>query len=455
MTQSPSPPRAAAEPAVRPNRPERRFNGLMPAFLIGLPLATAVLVAIQSTPLHEMRLASYVSHPVEYVEVVMFCCALGALLSKLGRQGTERLAGRAEVLPSWDGQPVPVGEATRLLAGLERLSRRVQSTALVRRVAAVLDFLCRRRTTAELDDHLRALADADLATLEGSYGLVRFITWAIPILGFLGTVLGITEAIAGVNPDVLEHNLNAVTDGLATAFNCTALALALTMITMFLTFVVERLEQGVLENVERFVDRQLAHRFERTGSEGGQFLEVVRHNTQVLLQATEQLVRQQTELWARALEEMDYRRTEEEKRHQERFAGCLEIALQRTLQSHAEQLKAFQKQAVEGSTQLLEQLAATATTVRETGREQQAALLAVAEGIAGQAKMLGQLQAGEKHLLRLEEALNQNLTALAGAQTFEQALHSLTAAVHLLSARVPGDTRNLRLAPRPSPGTAA
>ena len=71
---------------------------------------------------------------------------------------------------------------------------------------------------------LRSLADQDSLTLEGSNALVRFITWAIPILGFLGTVLGITGAISGVTPEVLEKSLSTVTDGLSLAFDTTAVA---------------------------------------------------------------------------------------------------------------------------------------------------------------------------------------------------------------------------------------
>jgi hypothetical protein len=47
------------------------------------------------------------------------------------------------------------------------------------------------------------------------------------------------------------------------------------------------------------------------------------------------------------------------------------------------------------------------------------------------------LQEGDKHIRRLQETLNQNLATLAGSGTFEQALHSLTAAIHLLTARAP------------------
>src|SRR5205085_5071560 len=121
-----------------------------------------------------------------------------------------------------------------------------------------LDFLKNRGSARGLDDQLRALADEDALALDGSYSLTRFITWAIPILGFLGTVLGITGAISGVTPEVLENSLSTVTDGLALAFDATALGLALTMTTMFLSFLVERAEQNILASVDRFVENQLA-----------------------------------------------------------------------------------------------------------------------------------------------------------------------------------------------------
>src|SRR5262249_21901434 len=195
----------------------------------------------------------------------------------------ERRACRADVLPPWDGKPVPVAEAPALLAGVNRLPRGVQKSWLVNRVAGVLGFLASRGSAAELDDHLRDLADGDAVALENSYALIRFITWAIPILGFLGTVLGITGAINGVTPEVLEHSLSTVTDGLALAFNATALALALTMITMFLTYLVDRLELSVLETVDQYAARHLAHRFERPAGPGGDVVSAVRQNADVLL----------------------------------------------------------------------------------------------------------------------------------------------------------------------------
>jgi hypothetical protein len=386
----------------------------------------------------------------------MFCCAVSALGAKFVQSLLEARAFAADVLPPWNGRPVPVGEATNLLPNLHRLPKRLQNTFLVQRIRAVLDFLCQRGSADELDDQMRALLDSDAVVLEGSYALTRFITWAIPILGFLGTVLGITDAISGATPEVLEKNMSHVTDGLSYAFDATALALSLTMITMFCSFLVERREQNILEAVDREVERQLAHRFLRVAGDSGPFVEALRQNTQVLLDATGQLVQRQAEVWARALTENERRTHEASARQQEQMAGALEAALKGTLQTHSQLLAGLEKQTLEQSARLFEQLATLASVVRQHGHDQQTALTRVGENLAAQVKALGGLQQGEQHLLHLQAGLQQNLAALAGAGTFEQTLHSLTAAIHLLTAKA-GAQPQAAAPPHPRlhPGKAA
>jgi biopolymer transport protein ExbB/TolQ len=403
-------------------QPSRRSLTTVAAFAVGLPLAGGVLAlihlgALAGTPLHH-----YLSHAVEQVEVVMFCLAVSALGAKLWQNVGERRACRAEVLPPWDGRPVPVAEAPKLLATVNGLPRGVQRSWLVNRVAGVLGFLASRGSAAELDDHLRDLADGDALALENSYALIRFITWAIPILGFLGTVLGITGAINGVTPEVLEHSLSTVTDGLALAFNATALALALTMITMFLTYLVDRLELSVLEIVDQYAARHLAHRFERPAGQGGDAMAA-------LMRATDDVVKRQAEVWAKALDEVNRRHAEAMARGKDQLTTALETALERTLRSHAERAAVTEKVSVK----LLEQVAA------------------LAEAVAQQNAALARLQEGEKQLLRLQESLARNLDALAGAGSFEEAVHSLTAAVHLLTVRAAGAPAQ----PVKRPGVAA
>jgi hypothetical protein len=75
----------------------------------------------------------------------------------------------------------------------------------------------------------------------------------------------------------------------------------------------------------------------------------------------------------------------------------------------------------------------------------------VAEGVAAQAGALAGLQEGSANLVQLQALLQQNLSALAGTGAFEQAVHSLAAAVHLLTARA----GTVASPPRSQPGRAA
>src|ERR1700738_4078168 len=95
--------------------------------------------------------------------------------------------------------------------------------------------------------------------------------------------------------------LSSFTDGLSLAFDTTAVGLALTMLTMFLSFITERVEQTILDWVDHYADVQLAHRFERTGTEGGEFVAALGQHSKALLSATEQLVERQAGIWANAL----------------------------------------------------------------------------------------------------------------------------------------------------------
>ena len=43
--------------------------------------------------------------------------------------------------------------------------------------------------------NLPSSSDADDIRIENSYTLVRGFIWAIPVLGFIGTILGLTDTI--------------------------------------------------------------------------------------------------------------------------------------------------------------------------------------------------------------------------------------------------------------------
>jgi hypothetical protein len=413
------------------------------AFFVGVPAGIGLLWALLSGHVHHplidphLALAErYLHHPVEKVELVMFCGALAALAAKLLGSFRDKAALRTDLLPAWDGRAVPPAQAGKLLdAHGEALDGRTH-TWIGRRYLAVLEFVRCRGSANELDDHRHALADADAMSLEASYALVRFITWAIPILGFLGTVLGITEAITGIDAEKMEKDISSVTGGLSLAFDATALGLGLTMVLMFMSFLVERAEQSVLEQVDAATEAELGHRFARTAADQTPIVEAVEANTQRLYETAEGLVRRQSDLWAQSFERIAALGRDAAKEQHAQLLVTLGQALHGTLLKHAQRLDEAESQMTARQEKMLTTIGHLTEVLRATSQTQQQGLAEVGERLAQQTAALVQLQQGGGELARLQETLAQNLNALAGAGSFEEAVQSLTAAIHLLTTRV-------------------
>ena len=237
-------------------------------------------------------------HWVEYVETAMFTVGLSALALKwldVRAQAARVDDGILETIPEGGQSP---DEAVRLQASLP--SPEEDDGALVRRLREALDLVVRTGDADGLQDHLKYLSDLDAARAGQSYALVRFVIWAIPIMGFLGTVIGITEAIANLSPTELE-NITGVVAGLGVAFDTTATALALSMVLMLVQFFCDRSEQRLLGTVDEVAWNSLAGRFQADTAADGTALAVSRLS-EAVSRSSEQLLAAQERAW-RMLEE--------------------------------------------------------------------------------------------------------------------------------------------------------
>jgi biopolymer transport protein ExbB/TolQ len=391
-------------------------------------------------------------HWVEYVEVVMFCVGLAALLLMAGdfmRQ--RRHVGREWLDPIPEGGQNPA-EAAALAAKLDEAADESGDASggyLPRRLREALDLVVRTGSADSLEDHLKYLSDLDAARAAQGYGLVRFVIWAIPIMGFLGTVIGITVAIANLSPTQLE-NISGVVAGLGTAFDTTATALALSMILMFLQFVIDRYEQSLLAEVDASAWESLAGRFQSLAGDGGATLAVARLG-ETVSRSSARLLEAQEQAW-RALERSAASNLAQVLADAGRTLNqSLSESLDGTLARWSDSLVAAHENLISRRedrwTHAAESLAAA---VR--GLEQHHA------GIADQTVLLGRVVEATRDIATLERSLDSNLNTLTAAGRFDETLATLAAAVQLLAARagdVSSDARRVDLQPARRTGKAA
>ena len=278
------------------------------------------------------------NHPVLKITTALFCVGMAALAMR-----GMNLAGQFASLGRVMIDPIPLGgqgieESDQLLEQLEELPDSMQSSYLVRRLWNVISFIRRKDSADSLDSHLRHLEELDLAQMHAGYGMVRIIIWAVPILGFLGTVIGITVAIANLSPDALERSLPEVTTGLGVAFDTTALALGLSMVLMFTKFCVERLEDKLLISVDVRTSQELVGRFKSSGVSNDPNVVTIRLMSEQVLTAVEALAARQAHVWKSAIDETHQQWAEVSVAAGKIVKDSLGATLKDSLEQHANRL---------------------------------------------------------------------------------------------------------------------
>ncbi len=173
---------------------------------------------------------------------------------------------------------------------------------LWQRLVNGLHCIYRANSTVSVEDELKYLADLDLDRQQQRYSLVRILIWATPMLGFLGTVLGISQALGGINvgPDNdFQQMMDGLRGSLYVAFDTTALALTLSMILMFGQFLVERFETQLLELVDQRAKQEINSNFDMTVAPVQPTYENV---AQDFLNASQQSIEQQTNNWQKTIQ---------------------------------------------------------------------------------------------------------------------------------------------------------
>jgi len=382
-------------------------------------------------------------HWVEYVEVGMFFVGIAALALRLQDVFAQRRRVTSEPLGA-----IPVGGQTPedVDALLDSLDDRVAGERLSARLRTALDFVRRTGSANELEDHLKYLADVDGARASQSYGLVRFVIWATPIMGFLGTVIGITVAIANLSPTQME-NITDVVAGLGTAFDTTATALGLSMVLMFSHFVVDRQEQALLQKVDDATWTALAGRFQTMEADNGTAFAMARLSDAVG-RSSAKLLESQERAW-RTLQNST----------QEQLASAADMAGSRMAESIASAvdgvLAGWGQRLQEANTRLLadrEDRWASAGESMATAMHQISDLVARMDQqqrlLVEQGEVLSRVVEATRDLASLEQTLARNLETAAASARFEETLNALGAAVQLLASRTGVAGESVRLSSR-------
>ncbi len=155
-----------------------------------------------------------------------------------------------------DGHVILPDDARAFGRPIERLSREEQDMLLPRALMVALNRFGATRSVQDSAEAVRAECENELDRLDAQLSMVRFTAWAIPAVGFVGTVRGIGRALQEAQ-GALHGDISGVTLGLGVTFNATLTALVACIIVMFCLHQLQQAQDRLVLDARSYIDRRL------------------------------------------------------------------------------------------------------------------------------------------------------------------------------------------------------
>lgn len=209
--------------------------------------------------------------PVAIAFLTAWSCAI--LMMKSLKVRAQRKALSLRLLPEQPGFVLTRGTVDDVLTHVEQEIIGADKFTLVYRVMMGLRSAKNTGRIAETDTVIESIAESDESIMESGYTIVRGFIWAIPVIGFIGTIIGLTIAIGnfafilpepgsatGLDPEKLTSGLGDVIGGLNTAFVTTGEALICALLVQLLLTFVRNGDESFLDDCRRYTSRHVLPR---------------------------------------------------------------------------------------------------------------------------------------------------------------------------------------------------
>lgn len=237
-----------------------------PNFLVtlGIGLGITVVFLAMLYPLKNTTIgAIFVDRGwVNWAETFLFFWGMVVLVLKTQMNKRQEKAAVINLFPEHLGKEVTANNVGAFIDNIYKVPLTLRDSLIVNRIRKALELFEIRNDNNEVAAFMQTQSEIDGARSDGSYSLLKIFLWAIPILGFIGTVMGLSTAVGSLaldpsNPDAMADSLASLTGGLGTAFDTTLLGLFLSLLLNFPLAMVQKKEDETLTIIEIFCTEKL------------------------------------------------------------------------------------------------------------------------------------------------------------------------------------------------------
>ena len=187
--------------------------------------------------------------------ILMFW-ALAIMVFKARQILRERALLEMDLVPIAEGMRILPEDTREFARQVQALPEDHQRMLLPRALINALRRFNSTRAIQDVSSSTNMVFEAEADRLESELSMIRYISWAIPSIGFIGTVRGIGEALAQADKAV-QGDIAGVTQSLGVAFNSTFIALLISIFLMFLVYQLQLLQERLVFDSQNYLDDKL------------------------------------------------------------------------------------------------------------------------------------------------------------------------------------------------------
>lgn len=205
--------------------------------------------------------------PIQYIELFMSFMVAAQIFLKIRILRSQlRVIAESPIDSKADlNDDVQVQDLRKALENNPQFSNSI----VLSRMDRILAMWLASKDVGRISGWAAAESERDTSSSDSSYALARVLIWAVPILGFIGTVQGLGYAVSGFSNflagaaelNEIKGAIANVTIGLGVAFDTTFLALILVTFLMFPLSSLQRREENLFVEVDIYIDDALISRF--------------------------------------------------------------------------------------------------------------------------------------------------------------------------------------------------
>jgi hypothetical protein len=200
-------------------------------------------------------------------QIACYCCFTWACFILAGRYlevRRQRRVFRLDLLPTEEGIRILPEDARPYQRKIEQVAARGGPYILANMLRLALGKYAVTRNSHDVSETVRTQAEVDQSRLVTSMATVHYLAWAIPALGFLGTVRGLSGGLtmASEMDQELRSFIDQATRHLTVAFDCTLVALLLSLALMFLVHSLQRDEEALVIDCQQYCLEHLVNRLD-------------------------------------------------------------------------------------------------------------------------------------------------------------------------------------------------